>query len=322
MDTKDINRYSIREYLAGLNIHPVKDRGYYGMFRSPFREDNNASMKVDYDKNLWIDYGANAGGTLIDLVMWMEDYSTGEAIRLLERQLSGMESFSFHRNREFTAKENVHRETSIRVLEIKSLEIPALLDYLKVRSINPAIAVENCREIHYSVNGRPYYGIGFGNMSGGYEIRNPCFKGCIGAKDITHIRQEDKKASCFVFEGFMDYLSLLTIRHQNSPEYPCTDWQDYIILNSTANLPKALERLAGYEEIHCFLDNDTAGRAAYRELEKEFGCRIRDASHHYPDYKDLNEYLCGKRCTEDTGLKRQIKPISQSTRRKKGGLKI
>jgi hypothetical protein len=34
MDTKDINRYPIREYLARLNIHPVKDRGYYGMYHS------------------------------------------------------------------------------------------------------------------------------------------------------------------------------------------------------------------------------------------------------------------------------------------------
>lgn len=322
MDTKDINRYPIKEYLVGINIYPVKDRGYYGMYHSPFREDNNASMKVDYNKNLWIDYGANAGGTLIDLVMWMENCSTGEAIRLLERQLAGTESFSFHRNRESIAKENVHRETSIRVLEIKALESHALLDYLKGRSINPLIAYDNSREVHYSVNDRPYYGIGFRNISGGYEIRNPYFKGCIGAKNISHIRQEDRKVRCFVFEGFMDYLSLLTIRHQNSPEYPCTDWQDYIVLNSTANLPKALERLAEYEEIRCFLDNDTVGRTAYKEFEKELGYRIRDASRHYPDYKDLNEYLCRKKHTEDTGLNRQTRPMPQPPRKKKGGLKM
>ena len=38
------------------------------------------SMKVDYDKNLWIDYGAGEGGTLIDLVMHMERCDAGEAI--------------------------------------------------------------------------------------------------------------------------------------------------------------------------------------------------------------------------------------------------
>lgn len=322
MDTKDINRYPIREYLAGLNIHPVKDRGYYGIYHSPFREDNNASMKVDYNKNLWIDYGANAGGTLIDLVMWIENCSNVEAIQLLEQQLSGTATFSFHRNREDSTQGEAHREPSIRVLEIKGLESPVLLDYLETRSINPLIANENCKEVHYSVNDKPYYGIGFRNISGGYEIRTPYFKGCIGTKDISHIRQEDKKSTCFLFEGFMDYLSLLTIRHQISPEYPCTDWYDYIILNSTANLPKALPRLADYEHTHCFLDNDTAGRAAYRELEEELGLRIRDASRHYSDYKDMNDYLCGKKHTGDTGLNNHIKLTSHPQKKKNRGLKV
>lgn len=322
MDTKDINRYSIREYLAGLNIYPVKDRGYYGMYHSPFREDNNASMKVDYNKNLWIDYGANAGGTLIDLVMCIENCSNGEAIRLLEQQLSGTDSFSFHRNREDSAKGKVYREPSIRVIDIKGLENPSLLDYLQNRSINPEIANENCKEVHYSVNDKRYYGIGFRNISGGYEIRNPYFKGCIGTKDISHIRQEDKKSTCFLFEGFMDYLSLLTIRHQISPEYPCTDWHDYIILNSTVNLQKALPLLADYGQTYCFLDNDKAGMTVFRELQKELGYRVRNSSHHYSGYKDLNEYMCRKKHTEDTGLNRQTRPMPQPSRKKKGGLKI
>lgn len=322
MDTKDINRYPIREYLAELNIHPVKDRGYYGMYHSPFREDNNASMKVDYNKNLWIDYGANAGGTLIDLVIWIENCSNGEAIRLLEQRLSGTDSFSFHRNREDSTKEKVYQEPSIRVLEIKGLESPTLLDYLQNRSINPEIANEHCREVHYSVNDKPYYGIGFRNISGGYEIRNPYFKGCIGTKDISHIRQMDRKDTCYLFEGFLDFLSFLTIRQKNNPQYPCSDWQDYIVLNSTANLPKALPRLADYEHTHCFMDNDTAGRAAYRELEKELGFRTRDASCHYSGYKDLNDYLCGKKHTEDSGLNRHMQLTSQPPRKRNRGLKI
>jgi hypothetical protein len=92
MKSTDINRFPIREYLAGLNIYPAKERGYYGMYHSPFREDNNASMKVDYDKNLWIDYGSNEGGTLIDLVMRIENCSAGEAMQKLEH-LSGTPSF-------------------------------------------------------------------------------------------------------------------------------------------------------------------------------------------------------------------------------------
>ena len=92
----------------------------------------------------------------------------------------------------------------------------------------------------------------------------------------------------------MDYLSFLTIRHKNSPTYPCIDWQDYIILNSTTNVDKALYPLGEYEKIHCLLDNDEAGRKAVETIQKEYGWRVRDSSHLYTGHKDLNDYLCKK----------------------------
>ena len=62
MDAKAINKFPIREYLAAQGIRPAKDRSYYGLYHSPLREDRTPSMKVDYDKNLWIDYGARRTG--------------------------------------------------------------------------------------------------------------------------------------------------------------------------------------------------------------------------------------------------------------------
>ena len=60
---------------------------------------------------------------------------------------------------------------------------------------------------------KPYFAIGFPNMAGGYEVRNRYFKGCVAPKDITHIRQQGgQRCMCYLFEGFMDYLSFLTIR--------------------------------------------------------------------------------------------------------------
>ena len=53
--------------------------------------------------------------------------------------------------------------------------------------------------------------------------------------------------------------------------------------------------MGGYGCIHCFLDNDKAGMEAVQELREEYGLRIRDASHIYGGYNDLNDFLCGKR---------------------------
>ncbi|MCC8132789.1 MAG: hypothetical protein LIP04_03795 [Tannerellaceae bacterium] len=66
------NNISIRSYLAEKGIYPEKDRGYYGMYHSPFREDHNASMKVDFNQNVWIDYGTGKGGGILKLIEKLE----------------------------------------------------------------------------------------------------------------------------------------------------------------------------------------------------------------------------------------------------------
>ena len=93
----------------------------------------------------------------------------------------------------------------------------------------------------------------------------------------------------------MDYLSFLTLRMKNCPTMPDLDGQDYVILNSVANVSKTIDVLHGYERIHCLLDNDEAGRNAYLDLAREFSGRIRDFSDNYNGHKDLNDFLCDKR---------------------------
>lgn len=288
MNRDNIKNIQIRDYLKSRGFYPAREYSGYGMYRSPFRDDSTPSLKIDYSKNLWYDFGSDEGGSIIDLVMKLEGCTFNDAIEhLREQPLIPMEeqrSFSFHRNS--------GKNSGITLIEDKPLEHPRLLEYLKIRKINADIAREHCREIHYSVGENTYYAIGFANNAGGYELRNSSFKGCIAPKDITRIRQESGKESCFVFEGFMDYLSLLTIRKQLNPEYPSSNRHDSIILNSTANQQKALPLLADYQQIHCFFDNDKAGMTVFRKLQKELGCRVRNSSHHYSGYKDLNEYLC------------------------------
>jgi hypothetical protein len=69
-----------------------------------------------------------------------------------------------------------------------------------------------------------------------------------------------------------------TLRQAGHPDRPALDGQDYIVLNSVSNLSKALRLLGNYERIHCFLDNDRAGLEALREIQREYGSRVRDAS--------------------------------------------
>lgn len=283
MDAKDINQFPIRKYLESLNIYSIKDKNYYGMYHSPFRKDGNASMKVDYNKNLWIDFGSNEGGTLIDLVMRMENCSNGRAMQLLEQYISGIPSFSFQGDDDFGKKE-AEPESAIRITGVAPLSSQPLIDYLCERRINIDIAKFHCKEIDYSVNGKPYFAIGFRNDAGGYELRSKYFKGCTSKAITSHTF---KQSSCQLFEGFMGYLSFLTMKNwQRSPI-------DAIVLNSLANLPKVENILTGYKSVALFLDNDEAGKRAVQNLRSV--CKeVLDMSTHYGKHKDLNDYLCNR----------------------------
>jgi hypothetical protein len=309
MALHEIKQISIREYLACIGIQPAKDSSYYGMYNSPFREDHNASLKIDYQKNLWIDYGTNEGGTLIDLVMRMENCSLHEAITRLEQKYSRADigmyqsnniptgNFSFHRGKPDSDMKSP--EPSITLLKVQPISNPALIEYLNERRINTDIARIHCSEVHYSVNDKTYFAVGFQNDKGGYELRSKYFKGCT-SKDITSVIGNN--LHCLLFEGFMDYLSFLTIKKLQNSQV------DVIVLNSLANLSKVKNTLASFKSIWTFLDNDKAGEKAIQELKSTCN-NVNDQSILYSRHKDLNEYLCHKQ------------KVKQPEKMKKPGLK-
>jgi len=283
MTLEEIKQIHIREYLQKLGINPIRSNDRYGMYHSPFREDKDASMKVDYNQNLWIDYGIGEGGTIIDLVMRINNVSLNEAITSLNQHdkttIQQPNSFSFHRN-----NTSNKQESEIIIRKIQVLSNPALLEFLKERKIPIDIATLHCKDVYYSVNDKPYFAVGFKNDTGGYALRNKYFKGCTSS-DITRIRRNTD--SCLLFEGFIDFLSYLTLKKDRVPEY------DTIVLNSVNNLSKAKNTLSEYRTITAFLDNDEGGKRAIQDL-RTFHKGVQDQSVHYANRKDLNDYLCSR----------------------------
>ena len=280
MDAKTVNKFPIRDYLAAQGIRPAKDNPRYGFYLSPLREERTPSFKVDYGQNLWYDFGLGEGGTLIDLVMRMERCEAGEAMRQLERHIDRMPVFSF------TGKNPVpQRSPSIIVEKVRLLENPALLDYLMERGIDLDTARGHCSEVHYRMANKSYFAVGFRNNAGGWELRNRYFKGCTSKAPTT---RHGDYPTCLVFEGFMDYLSFLTLKRNPTPPY------NVAVLNSVTNLAKAVPFIASHEQVYAYLDNDEAGRKATAEL--KIVCRnLSDQSVHYRPHNDLNDYLRGRR---------------------------
>ncbi len=85
----------------------------------------------------------------------------------------------------------------------------------------------------------------------------------------------------------MDYLSLLTLQAGQADI-------SAVVLNSVNNLEKAVPLLSKHSKINAFLDNDEAGRQALKKLQK-WNLPVMDISQRYAEYKDVNDYLCGKK---------------------------
>ena len=286
MNIKEIKQIKLQDFLAAMGCKPVKQYGVNLMYLSPFRPEKHASFKVNTEINQWYDFGIGKGGNIIDLAeLLYKSSDVSYLIHQIERNAPSNVPASLP-----TAKPIIP-QNSFEHLQVFPLIHPALIKYLEERCIDIETARTVCKELHFDTRGKHYFGIGFPNIAGGYEIRNPFFKGCIAPKDISHFYAEEPKKVCLIFEGFMDFLSFMTLRRK---ENDGLKRQDYLVLNSVTNIHKAAKRLSCYDSVQCFLDNDEAGRNAYLQLSKELGKSVTDASTLYNGYKDLNEYLCAE----------------------------
>ena len=286
-DLSRIKRYSIVEYLERKGIKPVRSTPAYALYRSPLREETHPSFKVDTEKNLWIDYAEGKGGSIIDLCVRLEGCTLLEAIRLLGRNApdyTACSSQKADRAMKRSSKPMASASGARRLTGISDTLPPHLQKYLtEERCINIEKAMPFLRCISYEVGGRHYQAIGFANQSGGYELRdNGMFKGTIAPKDITPIFTDRADPVC-IFEGFMDFLSFLSMKEEFT--------NHYLVMNSVSNVARSIRYLNERQvfSIRTFFDNDEAGRRATADFVKA-GFKVEDMSVHYRDFKDLNEY--------------------------------
>ena len=271
-DLSLIKRYPIVAYLERKGINPIRRTPAYALYCSPLREETHPSFKVDTEKNLWIDYAEGRGGSIIDLCMRLEGCTLSEAIC----RLGQTTSFDTACNNAVLSKEKAYSSNGSirlpkeevangarRLIDVSDTLPSHLQEYLtKVRCINLEKALPFLKSISYEVRGRRYEAIGFANLFGGYELRDDkTFKGTIAPKDITPIFENKPQPVC-LFEGFMDFLSFLSMKEEVNNR--C------LVLNSVSNVARTVHYLNAHNLTHiqAFLDNDDAGRRATQELIK------------------------------------------------------
>lgn len=294
MNISEVKQIRITDFLQSLGHRPVKIRCGQYWYLSPLRTENTPSFKVNDPTNEWYDFGIAEGGGIIELAMLLYQTSNiNEVLRHISAHADGVPCI---RSRPFCPLPG-RIEDTMKNITVSPLNHYALLSYLHSRSIDTGIAQRYCKEIHYDLYRRHYFAIAFENVSGGYEMRNPYYKGCIRKKDISIIEYAagGKQEHVCIFEGFTDFLSYQTLLKQNNAIVCVQGMCDHIIMNSVSNLKKTLEVLGEYKYIHCYLDNDLAGEKTTETIAGLYGIRVVNEAIRYIDYKDLNDCLRGKR---------------------------
>ena len=278
MQLHDIKQVSIVDYLAQTGYKPKLIKGVNYWYCSPLRTELTPSFKVNAERNQWYDFATGDHGDIIDLVCALQHCSTAEAMRQLAA-LKGVRlapSFSFGGISPLRSQ-----APSMELISVQVVKHPKLLLYLSERGLQPSDVSPFLSEVYYRVSEKCFFALGFPNDAGGWELRNPYFKGCFAPKSIMTIKGTDSH-KLQLFEGFMDFLSWRKLH----PEVQA----DSIILYSLTLLPKLIPSLHPYPIIESLLDNDEAGDRATKQL-FDAGLPVKDMRACYAPYKDINEYL-------------------------------
>ena len=266
------------EHLEKLGFGPQKIRDINYWYLSPLRDEKEPSFKVNRKLNVWYDFALGKGGNIIDFGILYHNCSVKE---MLEKLRSG--SFNPQQINPVPKPENEYEKKLINVLGSYEITDYRLCNYLSQRKIPDDLANKYCREVRYELYGKIYTAIGFQNNAGGYELRNPHFKGSSSPKDVTLIDHGAKKVA--VIEGFFSFLSYLDL-HPNQQQH----LTNFLVLNSISFFEKSRPLMEKHESIHLYLDRDNAG---IMSTQKALGWSQKyiDQSHLYKNHKDLNECL-------------------------------
>lgn len=295
MNVAQAKQLRMQDVLAALGCQPHHEAKGEIWYPSPFRHESEPSFKINLERNIWYDFGEGEGGNILDFAM--KYYATD--LRGGLRQLAALNIGTLLQPvtkpstvpKRAAVKAVQASEEGLSVARIQPLCNPALIRYLEQRCIPLEIARDYVQEMHYIRQGKPYFALAFANDSGGYELRNPYFKGTHSVKDIRLMKRKGNAGSVALFEGFMDMLSALVAYADDLKD------TSLLVLNSVALKDKALAAIQamGARTVKLFPDHDASGRELVTWFMAQLpGTEIVDQSRHYAGYKDVNDWLVAR----------------------------
>lgn len=295
------NTVLISDFLAREGFTPVRQSAGQLAYKAPYRADGDPSLVVNDRKGLWYDHGEGTGGRIIELAMKL--YNTSDVEFTVKRINQLYINVPLEKIASRSDLDTQERRKPHEVIRVKSLGNNfAITAYLESRGILEEAIKSRCViEVYYDhINDvgdrKRYFGAGWKNDAGGYDVRSKYGKICIDNKDVLFI--EGKVDRTNVFEGMMNFLSALK-------EKTVTIDDTNIILNTLSLSKKAIEKIKAYQpkEINLFLDNGQGGDR-FTKLFSEHFPTLNDRREIYKDFGDYNEKIMGEMEKKTLGYSR------------------
>lgn len=288
MNSKQAKSVPLPDFMARMGHLPARVRGVDYWYTSPFRPlERTPSFKVDAHKNVWFDHALGLGGTIIDLVCHLE--TTTDISRVLA-SIAGTLGGATSPRAVIDSPATERRRDPPVIESVGAITNHELEAYLSARAIPVDLARLYLKEVAYRVEDGRYRALGFANVAGGYEIRNPHFKGTLGKKDFSYLPQPGSRDAA-VFEGVFDFLSVLTHFKRDKA------LANVLVMNSVALIERAAQKLGeeNIRKVHAYLDHDEAGQQALATFQERNAWEVVDGSGIYLGFKDANDFLAKQR---------------------------
>lgn len=277
---------NIETLLSQSNYLPVFKTTHGGVFKAAYRGDTTASLSVDYNRNVFYDFGTGQGGDTANLYRLIHNCTLAEALSALKPS----DAFS-------STKEYNHSPCEVKVAE-KARKCP--ITVLSARAIRPTDATgrylldkrglsywEGIYHVTYTNgNDKQFFGIGWQSVDGGWHIRSLTSGKFCTSQSVTRVTKGQPDYGLIITESMLDYLSLCQL-------YPAYKFYNAIILNSVTNARKIVDIAKEYEAVYLLLDNDNAGDKATSELLTALP-NATDNRDWFAPHNDINDYLLNK----------------------------
>ena len=291
MNCREAHEIPIPVLLETIGVVPVHRTSRGVWYHSPFSrsQDRRPSLQVSPDGHAFHDWSSGLHGDIIDLA---RELAGSVSVSDCLQWISNLKLAPMPPNAILFADKKKKESGGFVDVKVGALHSDSLWRYAYNRGISRSVLSRYCYEVRYRLRGhlRPYsyYAIGWRNDSGGFELRNAYVKQALAPKDITTIG-DMAECTYYIYEGFFDFLSAVEMGWFSEMEGTA------IILNSTAMVERAIPiLLQNAKEVHCYLDNDDAGRKITAKIQTVFPHAM-DFSSFYrrKGYNDVNEMLVG-----------------------------